>query len=100
MSGFDLSALLAGCASRDVQVGAAAEIERLTGLLSEGSKWRCAKTDRPPENQPVLIWYRASHPGWRVYVGEVSCGHWRPEGGNGNFDGDITHWMPFPEAPK
>jgi hypothetical protein len=96
----NLKATLAGNGSHVEWPAMREEVRRVFALISEGSKWRCAKTDRPPENQPVLIWYRASHPGWRVYVGEVSCGHWRPEGGNGNFDGDITHWMPFPEAPK
>ena len=56
-------------------------------------------SEPPPENVKVLVWYRASYPGWRVAIGEVSCGHWRPEGGNGNFDDAITYWMPLPQAP-
>lgn len=63
------------------------------------SEWIPCAERRPAENVYVLVWYHASYPGWRVSIGEISCGHWRPEGGNGNFDADITHWMPLPEPP-
>ena len=32
-----------------------------------------------------------------IKIGHVSCGHWRPAGGNGNFDDDILGWMPLPK---
>lgn len=33
-------------------------------------------------------------------IGHVSLGHWRPNGGNGNFDDDVLAWMPLPSAPE
>jgi hypothetical protein len=56
----------------------------------------------PKDGQTVLIWYRQAPNGWRVYLGHYShlLKQWRPEGGNGNFNDDISHWMPLPEEPK
>ena len=34
-----------------------------------------------------------------IRIGHVSCGHWRPSGGNGNFDADVLGWMPLPSYP-
>jgi len=35
-----------------------------------------------------------------IRIGHVSLGHWRPSGGNGNFDDDVIAWMPLPALPK
>ena len=34
-----------------------------------------------------------------IQFAEISCGHWRPYGGNGDFDKYVTHWMPMPKLP-
>lgn len=34
-----------------------------------------------------------------IRIGHVWCGHWRPSGGNGNFDADVLGWMPLPDKP-
>lgn len=34
-----------------------------------------------------------------IRLGHVSLGHWRPRGGNGNFDDDVLAWMPLPALP-
>ena len=31
-------------------------------------------------------------------IGHVSLGHWRPSGGNGNFDDAVFGWMPMPST--
>lgn len=33
-------------------------------------------------------------------IGHVSNGHWRPNGGNGNFDSRYKAWCELPEPPK
>lgn len=54
----------------------------------------------PEEGQDVLVWYR-DFGRWKVYIGHYlpHSKQWRPLGGCGNFNDDITHWMPMPEAP-
>jgi len=67
------------------------------------NNWIKVSDQLPPENKRVLVWYKTHVPGGVEYVarfGEISCGHWRPEGGNGNFDSHVSHWMPVPEGPK
>ena len=51
----------------------------------------------------VLAWFawpHVDHSYRHVEMAEISTGHWRPKGGNGNFDEYVTHWMPLPEPPK
>ena len=62
-------------------------------------KWTPCTEALPVERNLVLIWYRCAVSEWRVSMGEHVSGHWRPEGGNGNFDDYVTHWMPLPEPP-
>lgn len=33
-------------------------------------------------------------------LGHVSNGHWRPNGGNGNFDSRYKAWCELPELPQ
>src|ERR1700733_14341708 len=64
--------------------------------------WVSVEESLPAEKTRVLVWFRENDPDgprWLPRFGEISCGHWRPEGGNGNFDDRITHWMPLPCAP-
>ena len=69
--------------------------------------WRDPK-DKPPHlpgehhSEDVLLCMKRAR-GWvdeqRFKIGHVSIGHWRPTGGNGNFDDDVQGWMPLPAAP-
>ena len=59
-------------------------------------EWISVKDRLPEIHEDVLIWFR----GTVCFGDRTSDGHWRPEGGNGNFDDDITHWMPLPDPPK
>jgi len=34
-----------------------------------------------------------------IHFAEISCGHWRPINGNGNFDKYVTYWQPPPPPP-
>ena len=71
--------------------------------------WRDAK-DKPPHmpgehhSEAVLILMKEHgyiDRDWgRIKIGHVSCGHWRPAGGNGNFDDDVEGWMPMPQEPQ
>lgn len=71
------------------------------------SIWRDPK-DKPPHlpgehhSQSVLLLMKRH--GWideeRIKIGHVSVGHWRPSGGNGNFDDDVEGWMPLPSVPS
>jgi len=72
------------------------------------SEWISVKDSLPDESTLdkqnfVLTWFRGTgwkdHDPWQVEIGEISSGHWRPRGGNGNFDDRVTHWMPLPEPP-
>jgi hypothetical protein len=60
------------------------------------------KEDSIPEiHQRVILWFRSSPNEWGVRFGERTYdGHFRPEGGNGNFDDDVSHWMLLPEPPE
>lgn len=64
--------------------------------------WRDPK-DKPPHlpgehhSEDVLLQMKPDGiDGTAIRVGHVSCGHWRPGGGNGNFDDDVLGWMPLP----
>lgn len=64
--------------------------------------WRDPK-DKPPHlpgehhSADVLICMRTDPiRGEAIRIGHVSLGHWRPRGGNGNFDADVLGWMPLP----
>ncbi len=63
------------------------------------SEWISVEDRLPDENVRVLMWFRAAANEWRATFGEINCGHWRPEGGNGNFDDRVTHWMRLPDSP-
>lgn len=65
----------------------------------EAAQWIPVSERLPEQSTRVLIWYRRSFNEWRPEFGEISLGHWRPDGGNGNFDNDVLHWMPLPEPP-
>jgi hypothetical protein len=58
----------------------------------------------PEKRNFVIAWFNWKDGGkhWRSshQFAERSNGHWRPIGGNGNFDEFVTHWMPLPEPPK
>jgi hypothetical protein len=59
----------------------------------------------PPPNTYVLAYFVYERPDNflcrnRWVFAEISCGHWRPEGGNGNFDEHVTHWVPMLEVPE
>jgi len=65
--------------------------------------WISVKKRLPPEHERVLIWWHDNDPSGPKYYarfGEINCGHWRPDGGNGNFDDRVSHWQPVPEAPN
>lgn len=66
-----------------------------------GDGWISVKERLPEPKQRVMIWF-FDNPidGYEIRFGEISCGHFRPEGGNGNFDDRITHWRPLPDPPK
>ena len=71
---------------------------------SSGPNWRSPK-DKPANlpgehhSENVLIVMRDwVDRGPVVKIGHVSLGHWRPAGGNGNFDNDVLGWMPLPDA--
>jgi len=57
-------------------------------------------TERLPLNDElVMIWFEWGMHEKRVAFGRRVNGHWRPEGGNGNFDDSVNWWMPLPAAP-
>ena len=61
-------------------------------------------TRKPPHlpgehhSADVLIRMKAYQPDDHgICIGHVSLGHWRPNGGNGNFDNEVIEWMPLPK---
>ena len=80
------------------------EALRCSGPLGEG--WRDPK-DKPPHlpgehhSQDVLLLMKSQSrvdDGHGLRIGHVSLDHWRPHGGNGNFDDDVIGWMPLPDT--
>ncbi len=80
----------------------------LRGAEQCGPNW-LDPTDKPPHlpgehhSQNVLLLMKKRGGMWeeeRIRIGHVSCGHWRPSGGNGNFDDDVEGWMPLPPTPS
>ena len=70
--------------------------------LLAARSWR---TDKPTHllgehhSEDVLILFKSAVDKKPVVrIGHVSLGHWRPEGGNGNFDDNVLGWMPLPHA--
>lgn len=84
-------------------------------LLKRGAdvprqQWISVKDSLPDESTTekdnyVLAWFDWKRPpGPRQQSGcepaERVGGHWRPRGGNGDFDEYVTHWMPMPTSPS
>jgi hypothetical protein len=72
-------------------------IERLTAenaALREKQRW-IPVTERPPEKQQRVI-VRCKTVG--TTVGWIMFGEWVTDLGPGC--GEVTHWMPLPEAPE
>ena len=67
-------------------------------------KWISVKDSLPEEHERVLIWWKENNPAdgpeYYALFGKISSGHWRPEGGYGNFDDRVSHWMREPAPPK
>ena len=59
--------------------------------------WISAK-DKPVPHEAVLCYCGDSYPGYHI---EVLCyyGQSRISGAAIDFHGNVTHWMPLPEAP-
>jgi hypothetical protein len=70
----------------------------LKGLQAE-ARWIPVSERLPNSYERVLVWF-LDHDLPHVRFGSIASGHWRPEGGNGNFDDVVTHWMPLPAAPN
>jgi uncharacterized protein DUF551 len=74
-----------------------------TKALEEAAAWIPVSERLPNENERVLIQFKEFIPKrgefYVVRFGEISLGHWRPEGGNGNFDSYVRAWMPLPRVP-
>lgn len=73
--------------------------------VSDTPRWRDPK-DKPPHllgehhsedvllaMKPRMMFGDKDH---GIRIGHVSCGHWRPNGANGDFDDDVLGWMPLP----
>jgi hypothetical protein len=70
--------------------------------------WISVEDRLPTDDRKVLIWWSRAEddenfrpvPG--VAFGRyIHClKEWRPVGCNGNFNDQVTHWMPPPEPPK
>ena len=73
----------------------------LMGWIARGKQeaWISVEDRLPAPNVRVRVWFRDTGKEWRERYGEINCGHWRPEGGNGNFDDYVTHWMHTAAAP-
>jgi len=67
----------------------------------QAPRWIPVEEKLPKEGVLVLAWfheeYRPAY--WRSRLAEIRNGHWRPEGGDGDFDDHITHWQPLPDPP-
>jgi len=76
---------------------------RLAQQEEDAQRWIRVDERCPEEGVRVLIKFKESAPDgcfFEARIGERRVGHWRPEGGNGNFDDRVSHWMPIPPLPQ
>ena len=80
----------------------------LAAAPSAGGKGWIAVSEKLPvestleQRHYVLAWFNwgADRNWYQAHqFAEIVSGHWRPSGGNGNFDKYVTHWMSLPPAP-
>jgi hypothetical protein len=79
------------------------ELESVAPQSAPGAQWISVEERLPEPNRRVMVWYceemKHGTKRYGVRFGEISCGHWRPDGGNGNFDDRVTHWQELPAPP-
>lgn len=63
-------------------------------------RWIPVSERLPKEDERVLIWFEWGSRDAYIEFGRHINGHFRPTGGNGNFDDCVRYWMPLPAAPK
>ena len=76
----------------------------LRSRMERAERWIPVSEGLPKPKERVLIRFLEYDPDLRQKInvtrfGEIVNGHWRPEGGNGNFDDRVTSWRPLPSAP-
>ena len=94
--------------SEGCMTGHATEVDIPSSSGEALQRWRDPK-DKPPHlpgehhSEDVLIAMKPralfGEEDHGIRIGHVSLGHWRPAGGNGNFDDDVLGWMPLPPSP-
>lgn len=88
--------------TRDMRLTAADAILALFPVeAANGSGWRPIKTC-PTDNSRVLLWLTGRMlPGLRFGSAYYCEGRVvaKPEGGNGDWTADISHWQPLPSPP-
>lgn len=71
----------------------------------DASRWIPVRDGKPPDDSYVLMWM-SEHPQGRgrhrCYIGRYEAWRdwWRPEGSNGDFSDQVTHWMKLPVSPE
>jgi hypothetical protein len=70
-------------------------------LREKEPEWISVEERLPQENERVLIWFNEGKIyGSRARFGWIFQGHWKPEGGNGNFDDRVAYWARILAPPK